>query len=116
MWSFGVTLSELFTLGSRPYGKWTNAKILTEVFEHGYRLPMPPRCPGSIYGVMVRSNEGIDYCSENDNKFMSNNNKLMIIVVLNNCKIIIAAPSFFFFWNFIQVVLLSFVAFTSNWF
>ena len=54
MWSFGITLAELFTWGARPYGKWTNDKVLLELFDHGYRMPLPPRCPGSLYTIMVR--------------------------------------------------------------
>jgi len=55
VWSFGITLYEIFTNAALPYGKsWSNLNVMVEV-ECGYRLPPPPGCPRAIYKVMMQS-------------------------------------------------------------
>ena len=49
-----MLLYEIWTAASRPYGRWNNAKILQEL-DKGYRLPLPPSCPGSMYGMMLET-------------------------------------------------------------
>ncbi|XP_073463540.1 protein-tyrosine kinase 6-like isoform X2 [Aquarana catesbeiana] len=54
VWSFGIVLYEIFTLGQTPY---TTLKGLEEVrrkVTSGYRLPQPPLCSGDIYSLMLR--------------------------------------------------------------
>ena len=40
VWSFGITLWEVFSLGHNPYPEWDNARTTKEV-EQGYRMSMP---------------------------------------------------------------------------
>ncbi|KAH8384584.1 hypothetical protein KR093_001801 [Drosophila rubida] len=51
VWSFGVTLWEMFALGAPPYGDKLNANAI-EMVNQGYRLPQPDLCPAYIYAVM----------------------------------------------------------------
>ncbi|KAJ8035413.1 Inactive tyrosine-protein kinase transmembrane receptor ROR1 [Holothuria leucospilota] len=54
IWSFAVTLWELFSLGETPY-----AGRSIEEIEHNIRtsihLPKPPDCPEAVYEVMLNS-------------------------------------------------------------
>ena len=52
MWSFGVVLSEIITLGSMPYPKMTNQETLDNVTK-GYRMPRPADCPEKLYSIML---------------------------------------------------------------
>ena len=52
MWSFGVTLFEIYSDGARPYAAMDNAAVIKEV-QSGYRLPQPESCPDSIFRVMT---------------------------------------------------------------
>ena len=51
VWSFGVTLWEMFTFGDQPYEDMTGAQVVTYL-EKGGRLPRPDGCPAHIYDVM----------------------------------------------------------------
>ncbi|XP_034107520.1 tyrosine-protein kinase Shark [Drosophila albomicans] len=51
VWSFGVTLWEMFALGAPPYGDKLNADAI-ELVNQGYRLPQPDLCPAYIFAVM----------------------------------------------------------------
>ncbi|CAH1243982.1 RET [Branchiostoma lanceolatum] len=51
MWSFGVFLWELGTLGKTPYRGMDNA-LLVEELHTGYRLPKPKGCPQPLYDLM----------------------------------------------------------------
>ncbi|XP_044128784.1 tyrosine-protein kinase Srms-like [Bufo gargarizans] len=53
VWSFGILLYEIFTLGQRPY---TGLKIpdVLKKLEAGYRLPMPPLCSSNVYSLMLK--------------------------------------------------------------
>lgn len=52
VWSFGILLTELVTLGRLPYPGMTNAEVLQQV-EKGYRMPPPPHCPPALYALML---------------------------------------------------------------
>jgi len=53
VWSYGITIYEIWTKGARPYGnKWTNLYVMINV-ERGYRLPAPPGCPKAVYCLMM---------------------------------------------------------------
>jgi serine/threonine protein kinase len=70
VWSFGITLWEMFSYGATPYGLYyTNLKFSknflyvlgdmsgTDVYyylQHGKRLERPSRCPSSIYQLMLK--------------------------------------------------------------
>ncbi|XP_065833056.1 ephrin type-A receptor 4-A-like isoform X2 [Oscarella lobularis] len=52
VWSFGIVLYEIWSLGERPYGFMPNSEV-QELLDAGYRLPPPPGCPRSIYHLMI---------------------------------------------------------------
>ena len=53
MWSFGVTMCELFTYGQRPYENIRECDI-PELLEKGERLRRPPFCPIDVYMIMIK--------------------------------------------------------------
>lgn len=53
VWSYGVTLWEMFSYGDAPYGEMTGADVLDMVENHNYRLSRPEGCPESIYQLML---------------------------------------------------------------
>lgn len=52
VWSFGVTLWELMTLGQQPYFEVDPFEI-ADYLRDGYRLFQPINCPDKLYEVMV---------------------------------------------------------------
>ncbi|XP_078579951.1 tyrosine-protein kinase Fer-like isoform X2 [Branchiostoma floridae x Branchiostoma japonicum] len=52
VWSYGVLLWEVFSLGSTPYPGMTN-QAAREKIEHGYRMSAPENCPQEVYEVML---------------------------------------------------------------
>ena len=53
VWSFGVTLVELYSKAETPYRGWTNAYVLERV-QSGTYLPKPEHCPAPIYDNVIR--------------------------------------------------------------
>jgi len=54
VWSFGVVLWEIFTLGALPYSELSNKEVITKV-QNGHRLSKPTaNCPSEIYELMQR--------------------------------------------------------------
>lgn len=51
VWSYGIVLWELMTLGRSPY-HGINAYDLQRLLESGYRMKMPANCNPEIYGLM----------------------------------------------------------------
>nr|CDS26577.1 tyrosine kinase [Hymenolepis microstoma] len=51
VWSYGITLWEVFSYGERPYKDMKGAQILA-MLDQGLRLSRPSRCPEAIYSVM----------------------------------------------------------------
>lgn len=51
IWSFGIVLWELVTLGSQPYAGLDNHEV-TPYLETGKRLSRPLRCPDDLYAIM----------------------------------------------------------------
>ncbi|XP_070553346.1 uncharacterized protein [Ptychodera flava] len=51
IWSFGILLWEVSSLGQRPYEHLANNQIL-EMITHGTRLSRCPGCPTDLYEVM----------------------------------------------------------------
>nr|AAC60725.1 polyprotein [Rous-associated virus type 1] len=53
VWSYGVTVWELMTFGSKPYDGIPASEI-SSVLEKGERLPQPPICTIDVYMIMVK--------------------------------------------------------------
>ncbi|XP_068092451.1 epidermal growth factor receptor [Hyperolius riggenbachi] len=53
VWSYGVTVWELMTFGSKPYDGIPASDIST-ILEKGERLPQPPICTIDVYMIMVK--------------------------------------------------------------
>lgn len=53
VWSYGVTLWEMFTFGELPYGEMTGAEVIA-LLERGQRLEKPDDCPEHTYQIMLR--------------------------------------------------------------
>lgn len=53
VWSYGITLWEMYTFGNQPYGELPGHKIL-ELIEKNERLPRPERCPKGVFELMLR--------------------------------------------------------------
>ncbi|XP_019614810.1 PREDICTED: uncharacterized protein LOC109462690 [Branchiostoma belcheri] len=51
VWSFGILLWEIMTMGKQPYGRMTG-KELMKLLPGGYRLEKPALCPQDVYEVM----------------------------------------------------------------
>ncbi|XP_075167012.1 SH2 ankyrin repeat kinase [Haematobia irritans] len=51
IWSFGITLWEMFSLGEPPYGDIRGVEAI-QLIENGQRLPKPHLCPTHIYEIM----------------------------------------------------------------
>lgn len=60
VWSFGVLLWEIVTLGSTPYPGMGAAEVMRKV-KGGYRLEKPEHCRREIYNIMY-------YCWDKDSK------------------------------------------------
>jgi len=52
VWSYAVTIIEMFTFGEVPYRGWLNSYVV-EMIMNGYRLPCPPICPPVLYDSVV---------------------------------------------------------------
>eukprot|EP00794_Sanderia_malayensis_P019494 gene19494-21419_t len=53
VWSYGVLLWEIFSLGNIPYPGWNNKKT-REMVEGGYRMPLPSGTPLKVYQIMSK--------------------------------------------------------------
>uniref|UniRef100_A0A1B0FHV1 Tyrosine-protein kinase n=1 Tax=Glossina morsitans morsitans TaxID=37546 RepID=A0A1B0FHV1_GLOMM len=51
VWSFGITLWEMFSFGEAPFGNIRGVDAI-QLIESGYRLPQPPLCPIHIYKII----------------------------------------------------------------
>ena len=52
VWSFGVVLWEIFSMGSKPYSGILN-KDITRYLKGGHRMWRPDDCPESVYKIMM---------------------------------------------------------------
>ncbi|KAL1395784.1 hypothetical protein pipiens_010990 [Culex pipiens pipiens] len=52
VWSFGVLLWEIMTLGRQPYLNVTSWEYLLQYLKQGNRLEKPAQCPDGVYAVM----------------------------------------------------------------
>ncbi|XP_015602408.1 tyrosine-protein kinase Shark [Cephus cinctus] len=51
VWSFGITLWEMFSYGEQPYGDRRGVDVI-QLVEKGERLEKPEKCPEHVYLVM----------------------------------------------------------------
>lgn len=51
VWSFGVTLWEIWSYGRQPYGSASNQTVI-ELIANRHLLECPPNCPTNIYGYV----------------------------------------------------------------
>ncbi|XP_042320509.1 inactive tyrosine-protein kinase 7 [Sceloporus undulatus] len=52
VWSFGVVMWEIFTLGEMPYSKMADEEVLAGLQSGKMKLPHPEGCPSKFYKVM----------------------------------------------------------------
>jgi len=52
VWSFGVTLWEMYSYGGIPYPGLSNVQCMDQV-NSGYRMPPPPNCPEEISSIIM---------------------------------------------------------------
>ncbi|XP_033641234.1 proto-oncogene tyrosine-protein kinase ROS-like isoform X3 [Asterias rubens] len=53
VWSFGVLLWEIVTLGARPYPTMS-AKLMLKQLRIGFRMPQPTHCQEELYEMMLK--------------------------------------------------------------
>lgn len=53
VWSYGVTLWEIFTYGQKPYEN-VRARDIPDLLEKGERLPQPCICTIDVYMIMIK--------------------------------------------------------------
>lgn len=53
VWSFGVTLWEMYSYGQQPFGEMRGAEVIEEIND-GNRLEKPDDCPVLVYQMMER--------------------------------------------------------------
>lgn len=52
VWSFGVLLFEIWSLGEKPFNQFTPQECLS-MLKEGKRLQPPPGCPRAVYKLMM---------------------------------------------------------------
>ncbi|KAJ6665758.1 hypothetical protein lerEdw1_002128 [Lerista edwardsae] len=53
VWSFGILLYEIITLGQIPYPGMSNSEVVKRV-QTGFRMPCPPKCSPTLYNIMCK--------------------------------------------------------------
>lgn len=54
VWSYGMLMYEIWSLGHKPFPHLTKEEVIQSFQVHpGYVQPPPPGCPRKIYGIMV---------------------------------------------------------------
>ncbi|XP_072041668.1 fibroblast growth factor receptor 3-like [Amphiura filiformis] len=53
VWSFGIVLFEIYTLGGVPYPTMDAQTVLDKLLT-GYRMEKPTNCPNDVYDVMLK--------------------------------------------------------------
>ncbi|XP_044167755.1 tyrosine kinase receptor Cad96Ca-like isoform X1 [Acropora millepora] len=51
VWSYGIVLYEIFTMGGIPYPGWSEGRTIEEL-RKGYRMPKPSHIDSSLYHLM----------------------------------------------------------------
>ena len=53
VWSFGMTLFEIWSLGDKPWGNDATNEVIVEGLTVGRKLSPPTGCPRDVYSIMV---------------------------------------------------------------
>jgi len=53
VWSYGVTIWEIFSMGKLPFS-WLSNKEVTEQVPVGERLSKPEKCPDQVWNLLVK--------------------------------------------------------------
>ena len=53
VWSFGMTLFEIWSLGDKPWGNDATNEVIVEGLSVGTKLSPPTGCPRDVYSIMV---------------------------------------------------------------
>lgn len=53
VWSYGVTLWEMFSYGQQPYGDLKGNEVI-KLIDQGKKLEQPERCPDHVYATMLK--------------------------------------------------------------
>ncbi|XP_062518998.1 uncharacterized protein LOC134194109 isoform X2 [Corticium candelabrum] len=53
VWSYGVLLYEIWSLGQHPFASAANNKEVVDMVTKGHRLPPPNGCPREVYELMI---------------------------------------------------------------
>ncbi|XP_006819141.1 tyrosine-protein kinase HTK16-like [Saccoglossus kowalevskii] len=53
VWSYGVTLWEMYSFGDQPYGEMKGVEVV-EMLDAGERLERPSNCPHKVYDIMLK--------------------------------------------------------------
>nr|CAB3267847.1 tyrosine-protein kinase HTK16-like [Phallusia mammillata] len=54
VWSYGITLWEIFSKGEQPYGTMTGAQVIQYIEDDKRRLIRPEGCPEKVYSIMLQ--------------------------------------------------------------
>ncbi|XP_065841928.1 fibroblast growth factor receptor 1-like isoform X2 [Oscarella lobularis] len=54
VWSYGIVLWEIWTLGKTPYADIPIEELYEKLFYHAYRLACPDDCPPNTYATMLK--------------------------------------------------------------
>ena len=53
VWSFGMTLFEIWSLGDKPWGNDATNEVIVESLSVGTKLSPPTGCPRDVYSIMM---------------------------------------------------------------
>jgi len=53
VWSYGIVLYEIFTIGGIPYPGWSEGRVVQAVL-NGYQMPKPDHIDDQLYDIMIR--------------------------------------------------------------
>ncbi|XP_068687093.1 fibroblast growth factor receptor 4-like isoform X2 [Montipora foliosa] len=53
VWSYGILLYEVLTIGGSPYPD-TNARLIADKLQQGYRMPKPRHVDSKLYEIMMK--------------------------------------------------------------